>query len=100
MATSKVTFTLDEATVNRIAETAERLKKPKSQVVREAVMQYCGMPERLSEKERQRMLRVLDRIAAEPPTRPQHEVDEELREIRRARREAYPRAWERKYKPR
>jgi predicted transcriptional regulator len=100
MATSKVTFTLDEETVRKISDAAEILHKPKSQIVREAVSQYRERMGKLSERERVRMLRALDRIAAEPPTRPQHEVEKELREIRRSRREAYPRAWERKYKSR
>jgi hypothetical protein len=82
----KVTFTLDEVTVNRLNETARRLAKPKSQVVREAIRDYHPKSDRLSEAERLRMLRVMDRILARPPTRTQAEVDAELREIRRARR--------------
>jgi predicted DNA-binding protein len=37
MATNEVTFTLDAETVHRIEDAAERLAKPKSQIVREAV---------------------------------------------------------------
>jgi len=47
------------------------------------------MPEpedRLSEAERLRRLRILDEYMATPPTRPQSEVDAELRGIRDARR--------------
>jgi predicted transcriptional regulator len=40
MATTKVTFTLDEETVHRIDDAAVHLAKPKSQVVREAVADY------------------------------------------------------------
>jgi metal-responsive CopG/Arc/MetJ family transcriptional regulator len=36
----KVTFTLDADTVNRLERAAERLSKPKSQVIREAVQEY------------------------------------------------------------
>ncbi|MBZ5618726.1 MAG: ribbon-helix-helix domain-containing protein [Acidobacteriia bacterium] len=86
MATSKVTFTLDEETVHRIDDAAERLAKPKSQIVREAVADYHSRIGRLSESERQRMLKVFDTLVPLIPARPQHEVDEELREIRRARR--------------
>jgi hypothetical protein len=39
----------------------------------------------LSEDERRRILATLDRIIADPPTRPQAEVDDELREICAAR---------------
>jgi predicted transcriptional regulator len=86
MATTKVTFTLDDVTVNRIREAAARLSLPKSQVVREAVQEYYERTGRLSEAEKQRMLRVLDEMMSRPPTRPQEEVDKELRAIRRARR--------------
>ncbi len=86
MATVKMTFTLDEATANRLNVAASRLNKPKSEVVREAIQDYYAKTDRLSEAERQRMLRVLKEYMAKPPTRPQKEVDRELRELRRARR--------------
>ena len=37
MATTKVTFTLDEKTVQLIGQVAKQLEKPKSQVVRDAL---------------------------------------------------------------
>ena len=37
MASVKATFTLDPDTARRLNETAERLKRPKSQIVREIV---------------------------------------------------------------
>ena len=86
MATTKVTFTLDAETINRLERASERLSKPKSQVIREAVQEYYERIGRLSESERLRMLRVLDEIMARPPSRPAKDVDRELREIRRARR--------------
>ena len=82
----KVTFTLDDHTVHLLSVTAERLKKPKSAVVREAVADYHERSGRLSEAERQRVLKVLDRMARAKPTRPQSEVDREIAEIREARR--------------
>ena len=82
----KVTYTLDDETVQRIRRVATRLGKPQSQVVREAVKEYETRAEKLSDEERDRMLAILDRIREQPPTRPQTEVDTELREIRRARR--------------
>ena len=57
----KVTYSLDDATVRRIRRAAERLGKPRSQVVREAVAEYDARTDRLSEAERLRMLDVLDR---------------------------------------
>jgi hypothetical protein len=86
MASTKVTFTLDPQTINRLDDAAARLSRPKSQIVREAISDYHERIGRLSESEKQRMLKILDEIIAAPPTRPQSEVDRELREIRRARR--------------
>lgn len=82
----KVTYTLDDETVQRIRRMATRLGKPQSHVVREAVKDYEARSDKLSDEERTRMLAVLARIRNGPPTRPQSEVDAELGEIRRARR--------------
>ncbi len=86
MATNKVTFTLDPDTVHRIEDAAERLAKPKSQIVREAVADYHARIDRLSESERQRMLKIFDTLFPLIPVRPQREANAELKEIRRARR--------------
>ncbi len=59
---------------------------PKSQVVREAIGEYSANLGRLSEEERERMLRVLDEALARIPMRPQEEVEREIREVRDARR--------------
>ena len=82
----KVTFTLDEATVAKLADAAKRLSKPKSEVVREALQDYHTRIGRLSERERLRMLKVLGSHLAKVPARTQAEVDRELKEIRAARR--------------
>lgn len=82
----KVTFTLDDETVQRLRRTAARLAKPQSQVVREAIKEYEARSDKLGEEERRRMLAVLDRMMQTPPTRPDREVDAELRDIRAGRR--------------
>jgi predicted transcriptional regulator len=82
----KVTFTLDDHTVARLRQAAERLNKPQSQVVREAVRDYADRVGQLSEHERLQMLSALDAIVKRQPTRSTAEVDRELREIRAARR--------------
>ncbi len=82
----KVTFTLDDATIDELRRTAARLKKPQSQVVREAVAEYAARTDRLSERERQRMLAVLEKLKHTRPTRSQAENDAEIAEIRAARR--------------
>ncbi len=82
----RVTFSLDETTVTAIRRTAARLRKPQSQVVREAVADYAARSDRLSEAERLRMLDVLDKLRAARPRRQAREVDAELDDLRRTRR--------------
>jgi hypothetical protein len=82
----KVTFTLDDETVRRLRETAERLQKPQSLVVREAVADYAVRAGELTEVERRRLLRVFDDVVAGIPKRPAAEVAAEIRAVRRARR--------------
>ena len=83
----KVTFTLDDQTVERLRRTAARLAKPQSYVVREAVREYEMRSTKLSDEERGRMLAAVDRMVQEPPTRTAAEVDVELGEIRASRRQ-------------
>ena len=82
----KVTFTLDDQTVERLRRTASRLAKPQSYVVREAVREYEARSTKLSDEERARMLAIVDRMVQEPHTRTAAEVDAELRKIRASRR--------------
>ena len=84
----KVTYSLDDATVRRIRRAAERLGKPQSLIVREAVAEYDARTDRLSEAERLRMLEVLDRLHGEPVARSRESVEAEIQEIRRSRRES------------
>ncbi len=83
---ARVTYSLDDATVARIRQTAARLGKPQSQVVREAVAEYAERADRLSDEERRHALNVLERLRKQPPTRRATEVDRELETIRAARR--------------
>jgi len=87
MATTKVTFTFDAETIAHLNDAAKRLAKAKSQVAREAIHEYHERIGKLSEDERLRALRVLNEIANLPPTRTRAEMEAELREIRRARRQ-------------
>lgn len=86
MAANKVTFTLDQATVTRLQEAAARLALPKSQVVREAILEYYERIGRLSERERLSLLRIFDEVVPRIPSRDAREVERELKAIRRARR--------------
>jgi predicted transcriptional regulator len=82
----KVTFTLDDDTVSYLDRTAERLSKPKSQVVREAIQLYGEQMGRLTTEERDRKVAVFDEVTAAIPDRPREEVEAELADVRRARR--------------
>jgi hypothetical protein len=82
----RVTFSLDDATVAQIRQTAARLRKPQSHVVREAVADYAARTDRLSERERLHALGVLERLRTTKATRPAADVDHELQAIRTARR--------------
>jgi predicted transcriptional regulator len=81
----KVTFTLDDETVAQLKKLAARRGWPQSRVVREAVTEYGKQPERLTEEQRDRLLAIVADIK-KLPKRPRQEIDAELKEIRRARR--------------
>ncbi|HXV60984.1 MAG TPA: ribbon-helix-helix protein, CopG family [Vicinamibacteria bacterium] len=86
MATRKVTFTLDIETVARLRRASERLSKPQSAVVREAIRDYSDRIGRLSEAERLALLERFDELVPRIPRRPLREVEKELDELREARR--------------
>jgi metal-responsive CopG/Arc/MetJ family transcriptional regulator len=90
----KVTLSLDEETVRTLRKMAKRTKKPQSLVVREAVAHYAAKEDKLTPEEQERMLGVLQEMRKLLPTRPQSEVDEELRELREARRVGWTRPWD------
>jgi hypothetical protein len=82
----KMTFSLDEETASVLRKTSERLAKPQSAIVREAVREYGARAGRLGEDERRRMLRSIDAFLAQPPARTISAVERELRAVRSARR--------------
>jgi predicted transcriptional regulator len=83
----KVTFTVDDETVRTLRTTAERLGKPQSLVVREAIADYAARAGQLTDAERRRLLRAVDAMVARPASRTQAETDREIRGIRQARRQ-------------
>ena len=87
MASVKMTFSLDEATATRLSQTADALRKPKSEVVRDAIEDYADRLGRLSEAERRRLLQAFDELVPDIPARPASEVDKELADLRRSRRQ-------------
>jgi predicted transcriptional regulator len=85
----KVTYTLDDETVQRIRRVSSRLGKSHSLVVREAVKDYEARSDRLSDEERARLLAAFDELMPKIPRRSRAEIDAELAEIRRARRSGW-----------
>ena len=83
----KLTFSVDDETAQTLKMMAERLSKPQSLIVREAVAEYSARAGRLTEGERRKMLQVVDRMIEQPATRPQRDVTSELRAVRKARRQ-------------
>lgn len=86
MASLKVTFTLDGATISRLQDAAARLALPKSEIVREAILEYHERIGRLGERERLRLLRTFDEVVPRIPPRAAADVDRELKAVRLARR--------------
>jgi hypothetical protein len=82
----KVTFTVDERTVETLRQAAARAKKPQSAVVREAIRDYADRLGRLGDDERRRLLRIVDRMMDRPARRTDAAVDAELVAIRAARK--------------
>src|SRR5258706_263283 len=82
MAMNKVTFTLDEATIERLQQAAACLALPKSEVVREAILDLSERIGRLSERERLNLLRTFDELVPRIPKRGDLQVEQELKAIR------------------
>ena len=81
-----MTFSLDEATAARLDAAAAALHKPKSEIVREAILDYADRVGRLTEAERLRLLAVFDEVVSAIPERSEAEIERELADIRRQRR--------------
>ncbi len=74
--------------MDRLQDAAERLAMAKSEVVREAIMEFHDRIGRLSDRERSKMLKAFDELVPRIPKRSAAEVDAELAEVRRARKAA------------
>ena len=84
----KVTFTLDDETIRRLQNAAERAQNPNREVVREAIADYHERIGRLGEAERRRMLKVFDEFVTAIPRRSRTAVDAEIADVRHSRRES------------
>jgi len=86
MANTKVTFTLDRISIDRLQDAAERLTLTKSEIIREAIVEFHDRIGRLSERERFKMLSAFDELVPQIPDRSATAVDQELADMRRARK--------------
>ncbi|HEV8393461.1 MAG TPA: hypothetical protein VGQ37_04270 [Vicinamibacterales bacterium] len=82
----KLTFSLDERTVQLLRRISEQKRKAQSLVVREAIAEYGAREDRLPDEERERRLAVIRELTSQPSTRSKVEVDRELRDVKRTRR--------------
>ena len=86
MGTTKVTFTLDDASLTRLKDASARLSLPKSEIVREAIMEFYDRIGSLSERERATLLRSFDDLVPRIPLRSVVETESEISQIRNSRR--------------
>lgn len=82
----RVTYSLDDATAAEIRRLAERLRRPQSQVVREAITEYAARADRMTERERLHALATLEKLRTAPVLRSARSVDAEVRAVRAARK--------------
>ena len=87
----KMTFTIDENTAETLRRISQRVHRPQSQVLREAIRHYEPIAGQLSVEERNKRTRLFDEVIARIPKRRASEVDAELREIRLSRRQGWRR---------
>ena len=84
--TTKVTFTLDDLSLQRLQDAAGQLAVSKSEIVREAIMEFYERLGQLSNRQRSAMLRAFDELVPAIPARSAEDVDRELAEVREARK--------------
>lgn len=88
---TKVTYTLDDETVERVRKMAQRTRKPQSQIVREAIAHYAGIEDKLTPEERERQLAILRELGPKLPKVSREDVDRELAELHESRRTGWQR---------
>jgi hypothetical protein len=88
----KMTFTIDETTANILRRISKRVQRPQSEVLREAIRHYEPHAGHLTPEERKKRVELFDKVIDLIPNRPTTEVDFELRELRRSRRQGWSRS--------
>lgn len=87
MATTKATFTLDDEALGALNRVAARQHKPKSEVVREALIRHAESSDRVPADEIKRRVDFLEQMMRTRTPRPRAEVEAELTELRLSRRQ-------------
>ncbi|HEX5000819.1 MAG TPA: ribbon-helix-helix protein, CopG family [Terriglobia bacterium] len=87
----KMTFTLDDSSAEALKRIANRLQKPQSYVLREAITFYEPHAGKLNKAERKRRVELFDRVVAAIPEKSASDVDRELKELRASRRKGWGR---------
>jgi hypothetical protein len=85
----KMTFNFDEETIAHLKTAAQRLSKTKTDIVREGIEEVYKKSDKLSDEERERMLRVLEEYSRTPKVGTRAEAEREIREIRESRRRGW-----------
>ena len=83
---TKITLTLDDLSLSRLEDASARLSMPKSEIVREAIVEFHDRIGRLSERERTTLLRAFDDYVPKIPRRSSSTADAEIAAIRIDRR--------------
>ena len=85
MAMVKATFSLAPETIVALSDAADRLSRSKSEIVRDAILDYHARVDRLGSAERVCMLEAFDKFPSSLSARSDEDVDRELKEIRPSR---------------
>ena len=83
--TREITLTLDEDRIQQIERLARLLHKSTGDIVEDAMEHLQPLPRPLSEEERKRRLKALDKMRQRPSSKTAEEVQREIEEIRAAR---------------
>lgn len=86
---TKITMTIDDASIRELDQTAKRLGIPKSAVVRQAIHAFAQAPRTPDADLLNRRLEALARLRKNSPYRTKSDVETAVAEVRRSRRSGY-----------
>jgi len=82
----KMTFNFSEETAAHLKEAAWRLKKTKTDIVREGIVQVYKKSDKMSDEERARKIAILKEYAKQKLPGTRGDAEREIQEIRESRR--------------